>query len=71
MAMPVEDKRVDQNGMVEDGRRFLGVFYVNDGIVGSREYIWLHHSMNALVGLFHRYVLIANVAKSRTMTCQP
>ena len=52
-------------------RNFLGVFYVNDGNVGSRDTEWLQHLINVLVGLFPQYGLAANVAKSRTMMCQP
>ena len=32
---------------------------------------WLQNAMNVLVGLFRRYVLVENVAKSCTMTYQP
>ena len=57
--------------MGETIRQFLGVFYDNDGIVSSRDSYWLHHMINDLVGLFRRYGLEANGAKSRTMTRQP
>ena len=40
-------------------------------MVGYRDYNWLKHSMNVLIGLFQRYGLAANAAKSHTMTCQP
>ena len=49
----------------------LGVFYADDGIVGSCDLDWLQNTMNVLVGLFRRYGLAVNVAKSRTITCQP
>ena len=71
MAMTVEDQRVDHDGMGETVGRFLGVFYDNDGIVGSRNSEWLQHVMNVLVRLFRRYGLAANVGKSCTMTFYP
>ena len=49
----------------------MGVFYADVGMVGSRNSDWLHHAMNVLVGLFRRYGLAANVAKSHTMICHP
>ena len=48
----------------------MGVFYEENGMVGSRDSDWLHHTMNVLVGLFRRYGIAANVAKSCTTTCQ-
>ena len=64
LAMTVEDQRVDHNGMGEAIRQFMGVFYDNDGMVGSRDSEWIQHLMNFLVGLFWQYGLAANVAKS-------
>ena len=51
--------------------RCLGVFYADDGMVGSRNSDWLQHTMNVLVRIFRSYGLVANIEKSRTMTCQP
>ena len=68
--MKVEDQRVAHNRMVEAAGSFLGVFYADESMVGSRYYEWLHHLMNVLVGLFRGYGLTSNVTKSRTMTCQ-
>ena len=39
-------------------------------MVGYRDYNWLKHSMNVLIGLFRWYGLADNVAKSCMMTCQ-
>ena len=68
--MTVEDQRMAHNGTVESSMRFLGVFYDNNGMVGSIDSYWLQHSMNVLIRLFQRYGFAANVAKSCTMTCQ-
>ena len=69
--MTVEDQRVAHEGLGETVGWRMGVLYANDGMVGSQDTDWLQHSMNVLVGLFQHYGLTANVAKSRTMTCQP
>ena len=66
----VEDQRVVHDGLGDTIGRFLGVFYANNAMVGSRDSDWLQHATNVLVGLFRRYSLGANVAKSRTMTFQ-
>ena len=41
------------------------------GMVVSQDPDWLQHLINVLVGIFRRYGFAANVAKLRTMTCQP
>ena len=69
--MTVEYQRVAHYGLVEAVERRLGFFYVDWGMVGSRDPDWLQHSMNMLFGLFQRYDLTANVSKSRLMTCLP
>ena len=68
LAMTVEDKRVAHDGLGETVGWFLGVFYSGDGMVVSRNPDWLQYATNILVGLFRRYGLAANVAKSCTMT---
>ena len=61
--MTVEDQWVDHERLGETVGRCLGVFYADDGMVGSRDADWLKHLMNILVGLFRQYGLAANVAK--------
>ena len=69
--MTVEYQRVYHGRLIDTIGRRLGVFYTDDIMVGSRYSDWLQHAMNILVGLFRRYFLVANIAKSRTITCQP
>ena len=69
--MTVEDQRVAQNGLLETVGRCLGVFYDENVMVGSCNPDWLQHATNILVGLFRSYDLVANIFKSRTITCQP
>ena len=71
LAMTLKEQRVAHDWFGETVGRCLGVFYANDDKAVSRHPDWLQHSMNVLVSLFQRYVLAANAAKSRTMTCQP
>ena len=49
----------------------MGVFYVDNSIIGAQELEWLQNGLNFFIGLFRKYGIIANVAKSRPMTCQP
>ena len=69
--MKLEDQRVAHDGLGYTVGWCLGVFYADNGMVGSRDLDWLQHAMNVLVGLFRRYGMAYNFAKSRTMTCQP
>ena len=71
LAMTVENQRVYHDGLGVTIRRCLGVFYANDCMVVSRDADLLQHAINVMVGLFQRYGLAANVAKSCTMTYQP
>ena len=52
LSITVEYQRVAHDGMVEAVGRCLRLFYAKNGMVGSRDPEWLHHSMNVLVGLF-------------------
>ena len=71
LSMPVEDRKVAHDGLVEATVWCLGVLYADGGMVGSREIDWLQKSMNVLVRLFQPYGLADNVAKSFLMTCKP
>ena len=71
METTVEHQRVDHDGLGETNERCLRVFYVNNGMVSSRESDCIHQAMNVLVGLLIRHGLAANVIKSCKMTCQP
>ena len=69
--MTVEDQRVYHDGLVETVGRCLVVFYDDNVMVGSCNPDWLQHATNVLVGLFRSYGLVANIAKSCTIICQP
>ena len=49
----------------------MGVFYTNNGIIGSQCPEWLQGELNLLIGLFCRIGHMENVANYKIMTCQP
>ena len=59
------------HSILQDHWAVTGIILIRQCMFGSRDPDWLQHTMNVLVGLFRRYGLAANVAKSQTMTCQP
>ena len=48
----------------------MGVFYVDDGFLGLKYLEWFQGALNVLIGPFRWIVLMANSAKSKTMTFQ-
>ena len=57
--------------MVLNVGSFLVGFYNNDIMDAAQDLEWIKNSLNVIINLFRRYGLIANTAKSWTMTCQP
>ena len=47
----------------------LGVYYVDDGILGYSDLECMQGALNVLIGIFCRTELAANVANSKTMDC--
>ena len=68
---PVEDGAVIHNGLGHAAGQSMGVLYADDGIIRSRDLEWLQGALNILIGLFYQIGLMANVARSKTMTCHP
>jgi hypothetical protein len=58
-------------GYGEAVRRFLAIFYANDGYVAARCPRELQTSMDILVGLFERVGLRTNTSKTKVMICVP
>ena len=50
--------------------RSMGVIYADDRIIRSRELEWIQGVINVLFGIFIRVVLMYNVSKSNTVSCQ-
>ena len=49
--------------------REIVAFFVDDGLVGSRDPIWLQRALNILVTLFESIGLRTNSDKTKVMTC--
>ena len=47
------------------------MFYADDDMIGSRDPEWLQGEINVHIGLFRRVILMTNIEKFKTMTCQP
>jgi hypothetical protein len=46
-------------------------FYIDNGLIASRDPVWLQLSFDILVGLFECIRLFTNAAKTKVMTCIP
>ena len=49
--------------------RCLGLFYSDGGVVGLWDPECLQGALNLIIGIFCQYGLVANVMKSKAMTC--
>ncbi len=49
----------------------LVAFYVDDGLVASRDPVWLQESFDILIRLFERIRLFTNASKTKVMVCIP
>ena len=71
LALTVEYQLVSQEVLVLAVGRCMGLFYDDDGVVVLCNLEWLRVNLNVLIGPFHQYGLVANIAKSKAMICQP
>ena len=51
--------------------QYMGVFYLDDSMIGSRYSERIQGNINFLIRIFRRVRLKANVERSKTMICQP
>ena len=49
----------------------MGVFYVGDVLIRSQVLELIQGDLNILIGLIHWIGLMENIAKYKTMTCNP
>ena len=49
----------------------LVAFYVNDGLIASRDPVWLQELFDILIGLFEWIGLFTNASKTKVMICIP
>ncbi len=60
-----------RDGIGDCMAEILVVFYVDDGLIASRDPVWLQESFNILVRLFERIGLFTNAVKTKVMVCIP
>ena len=70
MSTAVEDDAVIHDRLGHAVGKMLGVFWAENGIIGSRDPEWLQGALNVLIGLIHQIGLMENFAKSQMMMCQ-
>ncbi len=58
-------------GRFEEASREIVAFFVDDGLVGSRDPVWLQSALQVLVILFESIGLRTNSDKKIVMTCVP
>jgi hypothetical protein len=58
-------------GELDEASREIVAFFVDDGLVGSRDPIWLQSALGILVTLFESIGLRTNPDKTKVMTCIP
>ncbi len=59
------------DGLGECVVKILVAFYVDNGLIASRDPVWLQESFDVLIGLFERIGLFTNAAKMKAMVCIP
>jgi hypothetical protein len=59
------------NGIFTEASREIVAFFVDDGLVGSRDPVWLQGTLNILVILFESIGLRTNPDKTKVITCVP
>ena len=64
-------EEVARDGIGELVAEQLVAFYVDDGLIASRDPVWLQESFDILIGLFERIGLFTNAAKTKVMVCIP
>jgi hypothetical protein len=60
-----------REGIGDDAVEWLVAFYIDDGLVASRDPVWLQSSFDILVSLFECIGLYMNAAKTKVMMCVP
>jgi hypothetical protein len=64
-------EEVTRNGRRDCMVQILVAFYVDDGLITSRDPVWLQESFDVLIELFERIGLFTNSAKTKLMVCIP
>ena len=67
LVLTVEDDLVAHEGPGLAVRRYLGLFYANNGMVGLWDPEWPQGNLSVIIGLFRRYGPVAIVFKYKAM----
>jgi hypothetical protein len=59
------------HGIFAEASRKIVAFFVDDGLIGSRDPVWLQGTLSILVKLFESIGLRTNPDKTKVMTCIP
>ncbi len=59
------------NGIFAEVSREIVAFFVDNGMVGSRDPIWLQGALDVIIILFESISLRTNPDKTKVMTCVP
>ena len=70
LSLTLEDVSIAHGGISMAAGKSFGVFYADDVLFGLRYLEWLQGALNFLIGIFYRVVIMANVAKFRTVIFQ-
>ena len=70
LVLVVEDQMVTQEGLGVAVGRYMRIFYIYNGVVGSWDPEWNQGAMNMPIVIFLWYGLVVNVIKSKSMTFQ-
>jgi hypothetical protein len=63
------DEDIARDGIGDQVTKILVAFYVDDGLIASRDPVWLQDSFDILIGLFERIGLFTNASKTKVMIC--
>ena len=61
----------EREGIGDKVAKWMVAFYIDNGLVASRDPVWLQSSFDILVGLFECIGLFTNATKTKVMTCMP
>ena len=70
LVLVVEDQMVTQEGLGVTVGRYMGLFYIDNGVVRLWDPEWNQGALNMIIVLFCWYGLVENVVKSKSMTFQ-
>jgi hypothetical protein len=65
------DEDIARDRIGDQVAKILVVCYVNDGLIASRDPVWLQELFDILIGLFEWISLFTNASKTKVMICIP